>query len=1715
MFKRKSLSFVLLFLFVLQLFPINFAFAVDNGVEDITGKSEYLTIHGSDYMPQDRASSFEITAADGVTVISPNPDGSYSNIPAGAKVQLDFVFSLSDGDENNLYTYTGDEYFTATLPSGVSFNLTSGKIVAEDTTNGLYELAEFNIQENTLMISLTNDSEDTTNKGGAANPMHLDKWGKLHIEGEFEPLNAGDSTDTSITFGSEEIIIHRQPLPMKSTLEKVGTFDASSNCITWQVTITPPAGDPNLAYDTYSVIDAFDSNQTYVSDSFSLGSVSINDSDANLTIDESSRTITYVFPDTDPDTTGIQTITYQTEPTTFADETGSPTFSTFENTVNLQRNGETIADPVTAAVQLDWINKTGIMSTTADDSTIVKWTINITIPGEAGKTIDNAKIIDIINSNLELLNDNDHPISMTQGNASTNVTEGAAPGNYTYEDNEFIYTFPLDAKPTAGTNSTLTFYTKVKDTMKDDYLNDNGKIAFDNNAKLTWSEITVITKAPSHSATVGNGIPAGGLLSKAALGGSPNYTYVDKDIIEWRITVNRNQIAMIQPEITDTIAPNQMLLIDDTHPFTATKNGDPTPTVTLTSTDSSHGFVYDATTDPNEFSFFISDALHLDGIIQDTIYINYYTKIVDHSSLYTNGNINFNNTVLLTRLGETDIPYNGVKALNSQMLQKSVITNYDYVNHILQWKIEVNRNKLPLNNAVLTDTLPDGMHLFIDDTHPFEITPNIGGDTGSHTAITEADTFTLTLPTTTSDQYTIKFWAKLTDNTLKTQWNGTKNFKNIASLTADEINNPISHSYTAKIKNPIISKTYSYTNNSDTIHWSAVINPAQMSLTNAVITDVLHADLKLEDNTVKLYTITIDSSSGQYDTSAAKVLVDSSDYSATYENNTLEIALPQNTNKAYLLEFSTIILVDDINLSNQIELTGGLSDPAGTNTSDSVSVTDLYSQGGSGSNSLTVHKTDKEGNPLQGATFRLVNSNMQPIRRDNNEISQTTDANGNATFTNLPSWVFYVEETTPSEGYLLDSDPFYGGTRLNGAETITVENCLALTNVSFDKTGADGALISGGTFTLTGKDYKNDNVSMTASAVNGKVQFIDVPPNKSGEPYIIQETVAPLGHETTSQQISATVVYNDDKTGLDVNLSDTDLENIPHKTTVSFSKLGINGQLLTGGSFKLTGTDYLNNAITKTTVAVNGQVSFEDIPIGNYSITEEDSPVGYLMPVDQTILTVTVQYNNDNSGLEVKIYNTDQDPFEVASYTNTKALGQVSFTKMDEATNAHLSGGSFNLTGIDYEGNPIDMTAESIGGTVTFTDIPLNNEGGFYTIKELRAPSGYLTTNKKLTATVTYDGADKTKVKSTISNDSLTNERKSDRLDYAEISVIKTNEDGARLQGAEFTLYDSSNEIIATAISNQDGVAYFGSIVEASNYTIKETKAPQGYDINNESIDFSIYTAHAKSFTIVNKKSEAKPGLIRIIKLSQDGEVLAGAEFSLYTEDGEEVETVITQDDGTALFKNVIPGLYTLEETRPPSGYILNSDIVSVQILDGDTIELTFTNNKMVEIDPIDPENENVPSSPTDSSLLTDELQILKINQSGAPLEGAEFTLYNTDNEIITTSKTDTNGIVLFKDIAPGTYYVKETIAPNGYIVFDEPLEIQIGTDGILHSYTLRNTTNEADVAGWSDTNDGTLPKTGGISPSFFILFTGFGCILVGILLANARYEPKRLKNKH
>lgn len=153
------------------------------------------------------------------------------------------------------------------------------------------------------------------------------------------------------------------------------------------------------------------------------------------------------------------------------------------------------------------------------------------------------------------------------------------------------------------------------------------------------------------------------------------------------------------------------------------------------------------------------------------------------------------------------------------------------------------------------------------------------------------------------------------------------------------------------------------------------------------------------------------------------------------------------------------------------------------------------------------------------------------------------------------------------------------------------------------------------------------------------------------------------------------------------------------------------------------------------------------------------------------------------------------------------------------------------------------------------------------------------------------------------------------------------------------------------------------------DYYIKELKTNDAYELNETEYDFSVtYRGpQVTAYTIqINDGEEIlnvlKETSIQIHKVDEADEslALAGAEFTLYDEQGNALMSVLTDQNGLASFV-VTQGIYSLKETKAPEGYVLESDPIEVVIDDQydetKLYEITMTNRLLPDVPTGDHEN--------------------------------------------------------------------------------------------------------------------------------------------------------------
>lgn len=183
------------------------------------------------------------------------------------------------------------------------------------------------------------------------------------------------------------------------------------------------------------------------------------------------------------------------------------------------------------------------------------------------------------------------------------------------------------------------------------------------------------------------------------------------------------------------------------------------------------------------------------------------------------------------------------------------------------------------------------------------------------------------------------------------------------------------------------------------------------------------------------------------------------------------------------------------------------------------------------------------------------------------------------------------------------------------------------------------------------------------------------------------------------------------------------------------------------------------------------------------------------------------------------------------------------------------------------------------------------------------------------------------------------------------------------------------------------------------------------------------------------------------------------------------------------------------------------------------------SNNNQVYLDYANDDTEVVEPGPT-VQVFAFNIQVVKTNSDGtANLSGAEFELYKADKLTkLATATSDTNGLVKFMNngantqiqLAKGTYYVKETVAPEGYvlptgdaawtqIVITPTISEKSNAGANEAKYELTALANSTDnalaVVTKNITNIKlTVPKTGGMGTAIFTICGASLIALAGVM---------------
>ena len=747
---------------------------------------------------------------------------------------------------------------------------------------------------------------------------------------------------------------------------------------------------------------------------------------------------------------------------------------------------------------------------------------------------------------------------------------------------------------------------------------------------------------------------------------------------------------------------------------------------------------------------------------------------------------------------------------------------------------------------------------------------------------------------------------------------------------------------------------------------------------------------------------------------------------------------------------------------------------------------------------VTVTKSDKEEGTAQGDAT-LAGAVYGIYKGETLVDKYVTDANGQFTTKEYicdTDWT--VREITPSEGYLLDktihkvgADPKLYEVEHNLTANDVTEQVMK-GNIAIIKHTDDGEtkietpekgaefevyLKSSGSYDAAEEDERDTLVCDE----NGFAQSKDMPYGV----YTVHQTKGWEGRELMSD---FDVFISKDGQTYRYLINNANFESFIKVVkkdaetgkTIPYAGAGFQIYDPSGNKVTMSFTYPTPTTIDTFYTDADGQlVTPEKLEYGKgYSLVEVQAPYGYVL--DSTPVSFDVTEENATQEGTIKLVKVEKPNMAQKGSISVEKTGEVFFgvnVSGEEGKDViyqpvykvkGLTGATYEITADEdvvtpdgtlryQKGDVVDTITTDEEGTAKSKELYL----GKYTVTETKAPEGMVINKDGHQVELTYAGQE---VAVTETATSFYNERQKVKislekvLEQDETFGIGKNDE---LKNISFGLYakedivsesgtvipaDGLIEIIGLA---EDGTATVATDLPFGSYYIKEMATDEHYILNDEQYAFTFDYAGQDTETVEIKVNDGKPienkliyGSVSGKKVDENGKALAGAVIGIFKADETEFTaehafmTVKSGEDGSFAFKKVPYGNWIVKEIEAPEGFVLDGTAHAVtidwneQVIEAEiTNEYIHGNIRLTKVDADYPDNK---------------------------LTGATFEVYKDVNgdgklddkdELVGNLEETSVGIYEIQELLYGKYLVKETKAPEGFVLDEGVYSVSITED--------------------------------------------------------------------
>ena len=749
----------------------------------------------------------------------------------------------------------------------------------------------------------------------------------------------------------------------------------------------------------------------------------------------------------------------------------------------------------------------------------------------------------------------------------------------------------------------------------------------------------------------------------------------------------------------------------------------------------------------------------------------------------------------------------------------------------------------------------------------------------------------------------------------------------------------------------------------------------------------------------------------------------------------------------------------------------------------------------------SANQTITNGNScysLKGAVYGLYQNGIEIARK-------TTDVNGYAKFENVTAGNYDLKEITPPKGYALDKRTY--PVTINSSQTTRVDvkdypqsDPVSILLGKMDKDTTQNmpqgsASLEGAEFTIkyyavhSDKDPAESGKKPVRTWVlktnkDGKTAMVDSL-KVSGDEFFktsqgyntlplgtitIQETKAPKGYLLNEEIFVRQITSKGTTEGVETYNMPT-IEEEVIRGDIQLVKYGENNDEPgdSGADIKKPLKDIKFHLTSKTNGDVytiitdeNGFASTKqfgnsergNLPFDTYTVTEEspypeyDIIVPFEVTVDEEGKTYSYILRNDTVDAPLSVQKVDKETGKVIP------IAGAQFQILDENKKP--------ITMKVHYPTPMEIDTFETDANGSFT-LPEKLEHGSYYLHETKAPEGYLLGVEDIPFVVDQEFDWENPLSITYP----------DAPAKGKIRVTKTDKETDKPipSGAEFTVTAAEDittpdgtirtekgTVVATLTTDEKGKAETEALY-LGKYVIKETKAPNGYLLNPKEFAVTLEYEDQETEIVygdVTVPDELAKGKIRVKKTdAETGNGLSGAEFEIRAKEdivtpdgtvkakaGTVVDTITTSDKGTAETKKLYLGKYEVQETKAPEGYLLNTQKYPVELIYADQeTEIVYG-------------DVTVPDE-----IAKGKIRITKTDkETNKPIpSGAEFTVTAAEDittpdgtvrsekgTVVATLTTDDKGKAETDKLYLGKYVIKETKAPEGYLLNPKEFEVTL-----------------------------------------------------------------------